>query len=201
MRKKELELILSKLKGFSKPKFYLEQYETPSDIASTLLWYAFLDGNIENKTIADIGAGTGILGIGALLLNAKKVFFVEKDKEAIEILKENLSLFNFKNYEIINNDYINFNEKVDTIIANPPFGRQSKEGKKFIELLKRKNFNTAYIIWEEAKMSYLKKVLKNFLIVELEKLKFPIKPKMEFHTKRKHYFNALILKLIPKDNF
>ena len=47
-------------------------------------------GNIKGRKVADLGAGTGLLGIGAGLLGASEVLFVEKDENAIKILKQNL---------------------------------------------------------------------------------------------------------------
>ena len=45
---------------------------------------------VEGRVVADFGCGNGILGIGALLLGAKQVYFVEKDHDVVEIMKENL---------------------------------------------------------------------------------------------------------------
>ena len=131
--KKELSIYLSNLKKYIYPKLEFEQYVTDPELASELLWYAHLSGDIENREIADLGAGTGILGIGALLLGAKKVYFVEKDVDAVKILKENITSIGVcKNYEILTEDVLNFHNRVDVIISNPPFGIQSKEFEKFI---------------------------------------------------------------------
>ena len=89
--KSSLAVALSKLKLFSKPDVKLEQYPTDSEIAAEILWNAHMRGDLDNKIVADLGCGTGILGIGALLLGAKKVFFVDIDKNALEILKQNFS--------------------------------------------------------------------------------------------------------------
>ena len=67
-----LAIELSKLKSFEKFNISLEQYQTPSDIAAKFLWWAYMQGDISHKVIADFGCGNGILGIGCLLLNAKK---------------------------------------------------------------------------------------------------------------------------------
>ena len=84
--KSSLAIELSKLKVFNQANVSLEQYPTDSEIAATILWQAKMNNDIEDKIIADLGAGTGILGIGALLLGADYVYFVEKDEKAIEIL-------------------------------------------------------------------------------------------------------------------
>ena len=73
--KKELAILLSKLKTFDTPKTHLEQYSTDSEIAADILWFAYQNKDIEGKKIADFGCGTGILGIGALNLGANKILF------------------------------------------------------------------------------------------------------------------------------
>src|SRR3989344_4642463 len=71
--KSRLAIALSKIKGFNDPKIRLEQYITDSEIAAEILWNAYLEGDIEGKTVADLGCGTGIFSLGCVKLNAKKV--------------------------------------------------------------------------------------------------------------------------------
>jgi putative methylase len=134
LTKKQLAIQLSKLQGFEKPKIKLEQYSTDSEIAATILWDALMKGDIANKTVADLGAGTGILGIGALLVGAKHVFFVEKDADAVTTLNENLRMLRNKNYAVLQMDVADFDEKVNTVLQNPPFGTKQKHAdKSFLE--------------------------------------------------------------------
>src|SRR3989344_1050805 len=88
--KSSLAIVLSSLKVFEGPKVKAEQYPIDSEIAAEVLWQAYLLGDISKVSVADLGAGTGILGIGALLLGAEKVYFVENDSLALETAKENL---------------------------------------------------------------------------------------------------------------
>src|SRR3989338_1171022 len=118
--KKQLEIVLSKLKPLMIPRVRLEQYPTPSDIAAEVLWTAFMNNDIKNKIIADLGCGNGILGIGALLLGAKKVYFV--DVCDLEIAKKNAYKLNLKNAFFIQKDVREFKQRVDCVIENPPFG-------------------------------------------------------------------------------
>ena len=74
--KSALAIELSQLNVFPTPNIKLEQYPTDSEIAADILWTAFMRNDIKNKIIADFGCGTGLLGIGAILLGAKKVFFI-----------------------------------------------------------------------------------------------------------------------------
>src|SRR3989344_8065250 len=97
MNKKRLAIILSKLEKIELPKAKLEQYQTDSEVAAEILWSAYLSKDIDEKIIADFGSGNGILGIGSLILGAKKVYFVEIDPKNTELIKENLSSLNIKN--------------------------------------------------------------------------------------------------------
>ena len=67
---------MSKLKAFIHPKVKQEQYTTDSEPAAEVLHSAYMNHDIKNKIIADLGCGTGILGIGCLLLEAGFVYFL-----------------------------------------------------------------------------------------------------------------------------
>ena len=53
-----------------------------------------LSQGAENQTIADIGCGSGILSLGALLLGAKEVHAIDTDPLAVKTTKSNLELNN-----------------------------------------------------------------------------------------------------------
>ena len=89
LSKSGLAIVLSKLEGFKEPKVRVEQYIMDSEIGAFVLWNAALLGDIKQKVSVDLGCGTGILGIGALILGAKMVYFVDSDQEALETAKEN----------------------------------------------------------------------------------------------------------------
>jgi len=44
----------------------------------------------RQKKVVDLGTGTGIFAIGAVLLGAKEVVAVEKDEDAIQIAKQKM---------------------------------------------------------------------------------------------------------------
>jgi len=192
--KKELALILSKLKTFEKPKVHLEQYQTDSEIAAEILWNVYLNNDITNKTIADLGCGTGILGLGALLLGAEKVYFVEIDKKAVGLAKENLKFIEKKinkklKAHFINKDIKKFSKKVDIIIQNPPFGTKVAHKDKLFLL---KGMSLAKVIYSVHKMSsinFIERLTREhgFKVKEIKKLELPIKRLFSFH-KKKTYF-------------
>lgn len=193
MRKKQLEIFLSNLKEMEDPDMFEEQYTTPGDIAAEIALFAYHRGDIEGKTVIDLGSGTGRLGIASLLLGSKKTYFVEKDKRAVEILIDNLKTLTLKTnqilgeYEITEGDALLVLLRGDTIIQNPPFGtKKRKMDTKFL----KKAFeigNVVYSLHKKGNYDFIRNfALENgFELVEMEDLNFPIKAMFEVHKKRK----------------
>ncbi|MFO3716973.1 tRNA1(Val) (adenine(37)-N6)-methyltransferase [Anaerococcus sp. ENR1011] len=79
----------------------------------------------KNKTLADIGSGSGILSLGSnSYYDLEKVYAIEIQKEKAKLLKENLILNKISNIEIINEDLNKVNlgtNTLDYIITNPPY--------------------------------------------------------------------------------
>jgi len=185
MNKKQLAIILSRLKKFESPKVELEQYYTNEENAAEILWYAFLHKDIENKVIADFGCGNGILGIGALILNAKKVYFIDKDENVLKIAKENCS---FNNAEFLNIDVHDFDKKIDLVIQNPPFGVQNRKADKpFLEKAMQVS-KKIYSIHKIESKDFINALCKenNFIVKDIIEFDFGIKKTMWFHKKKEH---------------
>jgi putative methylase len=120
MRRRELEMTLQSLEGFTAPRPELEQYSTPAVIAADLLFEALARGDVEGKNVLDLGCGTGVLGIGASLLGAKRVLGVDRDPQAIEQARAN-ALRVGASVEFQEIDVDEMTERMDTVIMNPPF--------------------------------------------------------------------------------
>ncbi|MEM4397562.1 MAG: METTL5 family protein [Candidatus Woesearchaeota archaeon] len=198
--KKQLAVLLSRLKAFEKPSFLLEQYPTDSEIAAEVIWNAFQLGDLDNKVIADLGCGTGILGIGCLFMKAKKVYFVDIDARQLKNLDNNLKLMALKNYEIVLSDVKNFNQKVDLVIQNPPFGTKKEHADKiFLE----KAFEISKVIYSFHKIeskNFIEAISKdnNFLITNYFEFDFPLKNTMAFHEKKVKKIKVGCWRLIKK---
>ena len=84
---------------------------------------------IENCYILDLFAGTGALGLEALSRGAKSVVFVDNGAQAIQFLKQNISICGVQNKtEIIKTDATKklpklSNRSFDTIFVDPPYGK------------------------------------------------------------------------------
>ena len=118
-----MEMRLQNLRMADARSNYLEQYPTDPRTAANILNLAYLDGNIESKTVADLGSGNGIFGFGALMYGAARSYCVEVDSNLIPVLRENT---NGLNAEVMNIDVRDFSQRVNTTIMNPPFGSVRK---------------------------------------------------------------------------
>ena len=68
--------------------------------------------------VIDVGTGTGILGIGARLLGAKKVLCVDIDPVAVETARENVEKNGLEDVLVTDAKLEDFNDKFDVILAN-----------------------------------------------------------------------------------
>jgi putative methylase len=193
---KELAVRLSKLAVFQAPKRHLEQYSTDSNIAASMLWDAYMHNDIAQKIIADLGSGTGILGIGALLLGARHVHFIERDADAIAILRENLSGFS-DDYSIFHGDATTFAMRVDVVIQNPPFGAQIRHAdtaflEKAIEIAP-----VIYTVHNHVTVPYLRTWIDHHgLHITHERTHtFPLRRSMQHHQKKLQEIRVVTLRI------
>ena len=94
MKLRDLEQLLEEVTDFETPKIDLEQYKTRPHLAACLLHSAQMQYNdIENRTILDLGCGTGCLSLGAIFLEAEKVYAVDIDEDALDIFYQNIEEF------------------------------------------------------------------------------------------------------------
>lgn len=91
----------------------------------------------EEDVVFDIGTGSGILGIAAAKLNAKKVIGVDLDEVAVDSAKKNVSFNHLDNIEILHGDLMEVVKgKCNIIVANiiaDIIILLSKDVKKFLE--------------------------------------------------------------------
>ncbi|MEK6936982.1 MAG: METTL5 family protein [Nanoarchaeota archaeon] len=189
MNKKKLSILLSRLKEQENLKVNLEQYQTEGEIAGDIVWKAFLNNDIKGKVICDFGCGNGIFGIGALLLNAKKVYFVDSDKDAVDTAKENYKNMKLKNGFFLNEDASEFKKKADVVLMNPPFGVQKEHSdrvflKKAFEASKK-----VYSLHKIESKEFIKKISEkhNFFISDIYEYDLLIKQKYKFHKRKSYY--------------
>lgn len=187
MNKKQLEIKLSSLKGFVNKNIELEQYQSSSELASFILLKAYLNGDVLHKRIADLGCGNGIYGIGALLLGAKKVYFLDADADIISIAKDNVnSLKLLKKAEFIHSDVSKFNKKADTVIMNPPFGVHKRKADKDFLLSAFRNSEVIYSLHKIESRDFINKLAggNGFYVLEIVPIKMAVRRGYCFHKKK-----------------
>jgi len=199
VKKKELEMTLQKVPPFNSPVPNLEQYLTPADIASDVILTAYQFGDIENKTVLDLGCGTGIFSIGAALVGSKKIVGVDIDEDSICLAKKHAEKNNLEITFLVQ-DVKDVEIKCDTVIMNPPFGAQKsnqKADRAFIE----KGFEVADVLYSlhlAKTISFIDKMVSS-LGGEINYSKdyiFPIKWMFEFHKKEKINYDVILLRII-----
>ncbi|MBI2580679.1 50S ribosomal protein L11 methyltransferase [Candidatus Woesearchaeota archaeon] len=189
--KSRLAILLSKLavfEKFGKQELLKEQYATDSESAAEAIWFAYMQGDIAGKVVADFGCGTGLLGIAALLLGASKVYFVDSDEEAIGICRRNIASAGVEDEKaiILAADISEFNEKADTVVQNPPFGTKAKHADREFLI---KAFKAAGVIYSFHKIEtahFVKKVAADngFDVTNVVPLRLQLKKTYEFHRSR-----------------
>lgn len=113
-------------KNFNIDKFVVDNYvfRPDNEININLIDYLLENkGIFENKTIIDMGCGSGILGIVMLMNGARDVFFVDLSPAAIENTRKNIKKFNLKNKAVIikSDLFDKIKIKADVVIFNHPF--------------------------------------------------------------------------------
>jgi len=205
MSKKELAVVLSKLKAFDEPAMKLEQYTTDSEVAADALWLAFMQGDVEGKVIADLGSGTGILGLGALALGAKKAFLVDIDTKAMELAMENKEFLEEKLERKLEavfsaGDISMFDEKVDVVIMNPPFGTKNQNIDTVFLLKAMDLARIIYTFHKASTKDYIDRMISEsrFKTAHYQEYDFPLKQTMPQHRKRIERIRVGLWKLEKK---
>ena len=168
--------------GFLKGKklFFLKNKTTrplrdlvKESVFNTILHSKLIKIKIINSRILDVYSGTGSFGLECLSREASNVFFVENNKEALNILEENINKLSVANKSRVYAGDIkaflkkeNHHNKFDIVFFDPPF--ENDYYKDQLVLLKKNNFcNKKHLIVihrENKKDEDLNEVLKILLI-------------------------------------
>lgn len=121
-----MKIISGKYKGRILRGFDIDGTRPTMDRVKESL-FGMIQDNIRDATVLDLYAGTGNLGIEALSNGAKKAYFVDNNKIAINRINENLKLLNIHNADVkmgsAINELNNLNGKVsfDVVFLDPPY--------------------------------------------------------------------------------
>ena len=141
MRVRTLAILLSRLAPHTSGFVELEQYTTGGDLAARWLADISAFGDLpEGCTVADLGAGNGVLGLGALVMGAGRAVLVEADQAACDAAKSNAKSMGFTDSVDIIQATLGSNtidlSSADVVISNPPWGRQTlRADRPFLEAI------------------------------------------------------------------
>lgn len=88
--------------------------------------FSIVHFELQNAVVLDAFAGCGQLGIEALSRGAQKAYFLDENKKAFEVVKENLKTTGlFERTVVLNTDTFSFvestKEKFDIVFLDPPY--------------------------------------------------------------------------------
>jgi putative methylase len=177
----------------------LEQYATEGDLAA--FWILAIDqlDNLENKTVVDLGAGNGILGLGTAYLGASKVTLIEADEEACMVLKQNSQrvIEEFETqiitiHALIGSQLVELSGQTDIVVMNPPWGFQTEKADRPLLELAFSLDATAIYVLHSAKAKHIEAMAKDFgyegeIVFETN---FRLPPMYSHHSKKKSTTDA-----------
>ena len=128
--KRALAQQLGVVAGFEDPRAPLEQYRTPPELAAHLVHLADLRGDVEDRTIVDLGCGTGMLALGAALRGPERVVGLDIDPAPLGTARGNeRKVATTTSVSWVRADATDAPLDPDpaeiTVVMNPPFGAQS----------------------------------------------------------------------------
>ena len=101
----------------------LETRPTTGKVKEAL--FSVIQFDIEGGRVLDLFAGTGQLGIEALSRGAECAVFVERRRDALQVIRENLEACGMTDKaRVVNGDamsYLKSGEKFDLIFLDPPY--------------------------------------------------------------------------------
>ncbi len=88
--------------------------------------FSMLMNDIHNSVFVDLFSGTGAVGLEALSRGAEKVYLVDRSRESVSIIRNNVNKIGCQSQaNILASDYRvamdRINEPVDIIFADPPY--------------------------------------------------------------------------------
>jgi putative methylase len=206
VRKRDLERALSEIEAHPLPNAYLEQYTTPSNVAAeTLYLAAYVYDDIVDKTVVELGCGTGRLAIGAALLGAKEVFGVDLDSVAVRVAQKNAEMIGVKertNWIIEDIDVVKGH--FDTVLQNPPFGVQRRRADRRFMSKSLELSSTIYSFHKggESNREFIKRFIEGHggRVTNIFPLKMEIPRMFKFHTKKKRSIQVDLYRIEGKNS-
>ncbi len=199
IRKRDLAIKLQQVSPHPDPKVALEQYTIPAGLAASILFEAcYIYDDIENKSVVDLGTGTGRLALGASILGAEYVVGVDLDMPSLGVALRHAKLLGLRP-DWIHGDIECLRGRVNTVLMNPPFGtRQPHADIHFLQVALALGA-TVYSIHKSATRRYLIRWLhgRADLTERILSARMEIPHQFSFHRKQRHQVEVDVFRIHP----
>lgn len=200
VKKRQLEIALSRIPPHPQPKLELEQYATPPHLAARLLWVAVATyRDLREGVTLDLGAGTGRLGLGAALVGAPHVVLVDVDREALRVaLKAARELYVDERVDAVCADVRRFEmaREAGYAVQNPPFGVHRRGADIEFLLTALRLARVVYSVHKAESVDYVLRRCSEAgaeaRLLFREVIRLP--PMMPHHYRREHVVNAAVIR-------
>jgi putative methylase len=182
---------LEDVKGFVNPKADLEQYMTPLAIVHD--WMKRAKNDLQNKHVLDLGCGTGMLGIAASP-QARKITFLDIDKAALDVLRQNVLELNTE-HEIIHSPLKAI--QADIVLTNPPFGTKNRHADKFFVQAACQSAPIVYSMHLKGSEDFIADVASEYghKLTDVYNYSFPIANTMPMHNVLEKRIEVVVIRL------
>jgi len=157
-------------------------------------------GDIVDRVVADLGCGTGRLGLGAAILGAGRVHLVDLDAVALNVARKAAVELRLENVKFHLMDVRDFAERVDTVVQNPPFGAQRRGADRPFLEKKTEIARVIYTMHNAPTRSFVVEYLRSrgWRVTHELLFKFPIRRMFRFHRRRTAEVNVVLIRAIKE---
>lgn len=199
LKRKHLEIALSRLRSHPSPSRLLEQYTIPAELAAKILTIAaYKYGDIAGKVVFDLGCGTGRLAIGAALLGADYVVGLDIDRTALNVARVNAEEAGVSDRtDWVLCDVALFQGSCHTVLQNPPFGTGLRGADRVFLEKAMKLGKVVYTIHKSETDEFIRKFIENQngSITAVYKALMAIPRVFPFHEKRVYRVEVCIYRI------
>jgi putative methylase len=197
LRKRDLTISLQQVKPHPTPKISLEQYSIPAGLAAEILFIAsYAHDNIQGKSVADLGTGTGRLALGAAMLGAKQVVGIDLDRASISVASEASKSLGLE-IDWVLGHIESLRGPFDTVLMNPPFGtKQPHADLEFLKVALRVG-RVTYSIHKSSTRRFLVRWLEEHdrKPDRIMSARMEIPHQFNFHRKKKGYVDVDVFRI------
>lgn len=188
MRQRDLEIRLESVPAHPRPSPDLEQYRTPPKIAADVLYRALARGDIAERSVADLGCGTGMFLVGAGLLGAASLAGVDLDAASLDVARTCLADHDLE-ADLRLGPVEALDGAFDTVVMNPPFGAQRAQRHADSTFLRHaiQLAPVTYSLHLQDTREHIERLARalGVRVEPLARYDFPLPAQFRFHTKEK----------------